>query len=292
MGRLLLSNMPHALQPTLTTGQYEGVYNALSMVIAGMGASTVFFFLNTFWVNQNYKSAVAVSGIVTMIACYHYFRIFNSWTAAYDINCNYTATAPALGYGPAFGDIEYGKCSVLATGKPFNDAYRYMDWFLTVPLLLVELVLVMKLEDGKTMPTCFKLGVAAAIMIVLGYPGETSDKNGKRWLFWALAMIPFIYVVYTLFYGLTSASSGTPSRIQRLIKIASYTTVISWLTYPVVFVLPMLGLDLAQAEVGIQIGYSFSDIISKCGVGLLVTYIARVRSQSEEVGSQSRLINP
>jgi len=277
--------MPHVLESTLTTGQYEGVYNALSMVIAGMGASTAFFFLNTFWVNQNYKSAVAVSGIVTMIACYHYFRIFNSWTEAYTIECNYNQTG-----GKEFGP--YGDCSVLATGKPFNDAYRYMDWFLTVPLLLVELVLVMKLEDGKTMPTCFKLGVAAAIMIVLGYPGETSDKNGKRWLFWALAMIPFIYVVYTLFYGLASASSGTPSRIQRLIKIASYTTVISWLTYPVVFVLPMLGLDQAQAEVGIQIGYSFSDIISKCGVGLLVTYIARVRSQSEEVGSQSRLINP
>ena len=167
-----------------------------------------------------------------------------------------------------------------------------MDWFLTVPLLLIELVLVMKLDDGKTLPTCFKLGLAAALMIVLGYPGETSDKNGKRWLFWALAMLPFLYVVYTLFVGLKSASSGTPSRIQRLIKIASYTTVISWLTYPVVFVLPMLGLDLAQAEVGIQIGYSFSDIISKCGVGILVTYIARVRSQSELVSAESRLINP
>jgi len=255
------------------------------MVIAAMGASTAFFFLNTFWVSQTYKSAVAVSGLVTMIACYHYFRIFNSWTDAYSIICNYNQTGAPKG-------LVYGDCAVTATGAPFNDAYRYMDWFLTVPLLLIELVLVMKLDDGKTLPTCFKLGLAAALMIVLGYPGETSDKNGKRWLFWALAMLPFLYVVYTLFVGLKSASSGTPSRIQRLIKIASYTTVISWLTYPVVFVLPMLGLDLAQAEVGIQIGYSFSDIISKCGVGILVTYIARVRSQSELVSAESRLINP
>jgi len=280
--------MPHVLEPTLTTGQYEGVYNALSMTIAAMGASTVFFFLNSLWVSQTYKSAVAVSGLVTLIACYHYFRIFNSWTDAYSIICNYNQT----GAHKAPAGLEFGECSVTATGAPFNDAYRYMDWFLTVPLLLVELVLVMKLDDGKTLPTCFKLGSAAALMIVLGYPGETSDKNGKRWLFWALAMLPFMYVVYTLFIGLKSASSGTPSRIQRLIKIASYTTVISWLTYPVVFVLPMLGLDLAQAEVGIQIGYSFSDIISKCGVGILVTYIAKVRSQSEAISAESRLINP
>merc|ERR1719337_729267 len=33
------------------------------------------------------------------------------------------------------------------TGIPFNDAYRYMDWLLTVPLLLVEILLVMKLDD-------------------------------------------------------------------------------------------------------------------------------------------------
>ena len=31
------------------------------------------------------------------------------------------------------------------TGVSFNDAYRYMDWLLTVPLLLVEIVLVKKL---------------------------------------------------------------------------------------------------------------------------------------------------
>ena len=31
------------------------------------------------------------------------------------------------------------------TGAPFNDAYRYLGWLLTVPLLLIELILVMRL---------------------------------------------------------------------------------------------------------------------------------------------------
>merc|ERR1712203_215652 len=34
------------------------------------------------------------------------------------------------------------------TGIPFNDAYRYMDWLLTVPLLLIEILLVMKLDEA------------------------------------------------------------------------------------------------------------------------------------------------
>ena len=34
----------------------------------------------------------------------------------------------------------------MLTGVPFNDAYRYMDWLLTVPLLVIEILLVIKPE--------------------------------------------------------------------------------------------------------------------------------------------------
>ena len=33
------------------------------------------------------------------------------------------------------------------TGMPFNDANRYLDWFLTVPWLLLEILLVMKMTE-------------------------------------------------------------------------------------------------------------------------------------------------
>ena len=36
------------------------------------------------------------------------------------------------------------------SGAPFNDAYRYVGWLLTVPLLLIELNLVMKLPSSQT----------------------------------------------------------------------------------------------------------------------------------------------
>ena len=37
----------------------------------------------------------------------------------------------------------------MLTGVPFNDAYRYMDWLLTVPLLLIEIILVIKLDGDN-----------------------------------------------------------------------------------------------------------------------------------------------
>jgi bacteriorhodopsin len=110
----------------LSSGQYSLVYNMLSLTIAAMGASTVFFFLSRGSVLPKYRPALIVSGLVTLIACYHYFRIFLSWTGAFEL-----------------GDMGY-----VASGEPFNDAYRYVDWLLTVPLLLFEAVAVLALAPA------------------------------------------------------------------------------------------------------------------------------------------------
>merc|ERR1712190_663548 len=96
--------------------------------------------------------AVLISGLVTFIAAYHYARIFNSWVDAYQYSPN--NVNPTL------------------TGVPFNDAYRYMDWLLTVPLLLIEILLVMDLDDATYSSKAKTLGFGSALMIVSGYYGE------------------------------------------------------------------------------------------------------------------------
>merc|ERR1711957_211072 len=102
---------------------------------------------------------------------------------------------------------EGGDYKVLLSGAPFNDAYRYVDWLLTVPLLLIELILVMGLEAGQTQALAWKLGVSSAMMVALGYPGEIQENPSGRWLWWALAMIPFCYVLYELLVGLEQATN-------------------------------------------------------------------------------------
>merc|ERR1712166_1583311 len=91
-----------------------------------------------------------------------------------------------------------GAYTVELSGAPFNDAYRYVDWLLTVPLLLMELILVMGLSEHETMSLALKLGVSSALMVALGYPGEIQDNPAGRWMWWALAMVPFSYVVFQL----------------------------------------------------------------------------------------------
>jgi len=247
----------------ITPNQFNLVYDVLSFSLATMMATTIFCWMRVRDAAPAYKSALVITGMVTFIAGYHYMRIFNSWTEAYVWNSEGALTK---------------------TNIPFNDAYRYMDWLLTVPLLLIEIILVMKLNGEEKKDKSIKLGVASALMIAIGYPGElVLDENdlGTRWMYWAGAMVPFIYIVYTLLVGLSAATEAeTDPSIKSKIKLAQVATVVSWCTYPIVYVFPMLGLSGGSVVVAIQLGYSASDIISKCGVGLLVYSITMAKSHA------------
>merc|ERR1739844_446312 len=146
--------------------QYQTVYNTLSFALASMMATTMYLWFRSTAVHDKYNSAVLISGLVTFIAAYHYIRIFNSWVEAYHYSSDPDQKDPEL------------------TGVPFNDAYRYMDWLLTVPLLLIEILLVMKLDEATYNAKAWTLGVGSALMIVSGYYGEltvTGDLT-PRWI--------------------------------------------------------------------------------------------------------------
>jgi len=241
--------------------QFQAVYNTLSFALASMMATTAFLWLRVFAVKNQYQSAVLISGLVTFIAAYHYFRIFNSWVEAYHYSRG--VDDPAL------------------TGVPFNDAYRYMDWLLTVPLLLIEILLVMKLDPATYTRKAWTLGLGSALMIVSGYYGElvvTGDLS-PRWNCWYASMAFFLYIVYELLLGLSAATNAEEDpTIKGKIRTAQIMTVLSWCTYPVVYLFPMLGISAASSVVSIQLGYCVSDIISKCGVGIVIYQITHAKS--------------
>jgi bacteriorhodopsin len=250
-----------------TYGQWSLVYNALSFGIAGMGSATIFFWLQLNNLSKNYRTALIITGLVTAIATYHYVRIFNSWVDAFEVT-----------------NSKGGEYTVKTSGTPFNDAYRYVDWLLTVPLLLIELILVMKLPKDQTVALSCKLGVASAIMVALGYPGEIQDDLATRWVWWAMAMCPFAYVVSTLLNGLAEATEKQPESVKGLVVAARYLTVISWLTYPFVYIIKNIGLAGTDATTYEQVGYSVADVVAKAVFGVLIWAIGAGESAEEEKG--------
>ncbi|MDO9077276.1 MAG: bacteriorhodopsin-like [Brevundimonas sp.] len=252
---------------SMNLGQYELVYNAFSFSIATMAAATLFFWLSRDTVAPQYRAALVISGLVTFIAAYHYWRIFGSWSAAFVVDAGAGTVAPS--------------------GQKFNDAYRYVDWLLTVPLLLVELIIVMGLSRAATISKGVRLGVLAALMVALGYPGEIATDMSTRLLWGALSMVPFLFILFELFVGLRGSIKNQPEEARGLVNLAIWVTVLSWSFYPVVYFAPLLfgagNANIAtmsgDAAMIVQVGYTIADIVAKAAFGVLIFMIASAKSQ-------------
>lgn len=256
--------------PVLDLFQYSVVDNVFSFTVAAMGAAALFLFNSRSEVAPKFRPALLVSGLVVTIACYHYFMIRHSWEGAYS----------------------YAQGKFLPTGKSFNDFYRYADWILTVPLLMVELVAVLGLAKAVSRPLLVKLVIAAALMIALGYPGEvisTPDRWTERVIWGALSSIPFFYLLYVLWIELTKSLQTQPKQVKRLIEVARLVILITWAVYPIAYAIGGTEAALAAKSgdggnpsyiVALQIGYALADITAKAGFGVLIYFIARAKTEA------------
>ncbi len=246
--------------PILSVGQYSLVFNMLSLAVAAMVGSFAFFVMSQKIIGAKYRISMMVSSLVVLIAGYHYYRIMGSWENAFTL---------------VNGAYE-------SSGKPFNDAYRYVDWLLTVPLLLVELVLVLNLSKGSTGPMLRNLVIAAILMIGLGYPGEISTDLATRNIWGVLSTIPFIYILVVLWGQLGAQLTNASESIKVLFTNTRYLLIATWGFYPIAYALGTWGgLQTPGSIVAVQVGYTIADITAKCLYGVMIFAIAYQKSKED-----------
>jgi bacteriorhodopsin len=249
----------------LTQGQFDTVYNLLSLVIAAQLFTALYLLIVQPRVLARYRQAIVVSAVVCGIAAYHYFRIFDSFKEAF------VTDAPG-------GRGIYTQ----APGLSFNEGYRYVDWLLTVPLLLVELIVVLALARKLQASLLARLIPASALMIALGYPGEVSGDDFERFLFGGLSTIPFLYILYVLFVELTKSLDRQPAAVRGTVGRMRILLFATWGVYPIAYLFPLIGFDGADAWVLKQAGYSIADILAKALYGMLIFKIARAKSFADD----------
>jgi len=251
----------------LSLTQFELVVNVFSFTIAAMGAATLFFFLQRAELLPRYRPVAVILGLVTMVATYNYFRLYDGWYMAFDV---------------AHGIVR-------ATGRPYNDTYRYADWLLTVPLLVIALVLVLDMPARQARLRCLVLGLQAAEMILLGYPGQISTVTSTRWLWWGAAMVPFLIIVQQLYIGLADAVEAQPKQARGLVVAARFMMVLTWCFYPAVYILPLVGVSGPISFIATQVGYAGADITAKAVYGLLIFMIATRKTEIERAGELAEI---
>jgi len=246
----------------LTDGQYSVIYNVLSFGLVSMLACTVFTLVSQSRVLPKYRTALVMSSMVTFIAAYHYWRIFNSFSESY-----------------ADGSIKVGT----AKGT-FNEGYRYVDWILTVPLLLVEVIAVLALAKAAASSLINRLVPASAAMIALGYPGELSSDTNTKIIWGVLSTIPFLYILYVLFVELSKSLDRQPDGVAATVGRLRLLLIATWGVYPIAYLLPIIdaaGAASSEAFVNRQLGYTIADVLAKCVFGLTIYKIAKMKSVAE-----------
>lgn len=230
-----------------------------SLGIASMLFTTFFLVFARERVLPRYRMAILISATVTGIAAYHYFRMFDS-----------------------FNDV-FGPEAI--EGAVYNVGYRYVDWFLTVPLLLMETVAVLALVQAKQRSLLVRLVPAAALMILLGYPGDAKlDLWGiPAWVWGALSMLPFLYILYVLFIELGKSLERQSDKVVSRVKQLRILLLVTWAVYPIAFFANMNSTGFDETGFVLrEVGYTIADILAKCLFGLLIFSIARLKSAEDD----------
>lgn len=128
-------------------------------------AATAFFFLETQRVTAKWKTSLTVSGLVTLVAAWHYFYMRDVWVA--------TGTTPTV--------------------------YRYIDWIITVPLLMVEFYLILSAITKVPGGVFWRLMIGTLVMLVAGFMGEAGYL--AVWPAFIVSMSGWAFIIWEIYAG-------------------------------------------------------------------------------------------
>jgi bacteriorhodopsin len=163
---------------------------------------------------------------------------------------------------------------------------RYLDWTVSVPLLVVEVVAVSAVT-GRAAVRARLLGAGAAVlMVVLGFLGAVVIRGGSDFqalLLLGIASSVCFVVVYAVVITVVLRSLPVlPAAARGPMTGAMVLLLIVWFVYPAMYGLQGT-VSGGQWTVTEHLAMSAADIATKVGFGLLLLRVARVRTGADVI---------
>ncbi|MET4694820.1 bacteriorhodopsin-like [Endozoicomonas lisbonensis] len=225
----------------LQPNDYVGV--SFWLLSAAMSAATLFFFMERDRAVGKWKTSLSVAALVTGISAIHYFYMRNVWVV--------TGESPTT--------------------------YRYIDWFLTVPLQITEFFLILSAVTTVRGALFWKLLFASLAMLLLGYFGEIHIMN--VWLAFILSTSAWLYIIYEIFAGEAgriNANKGSRASQKAFAALRAIVT-FGWAIYPVGYVVGYTG---AGSEEWLNSIYNLADFVNKIAFGVVIWAAATSYTES------------
>jgi bacteriorhodopsin len=221
----------------------------------GMSAAALFLLIERHQVAESFRLSVTVAGVICAIAAGNYFFMRQIYID-----------------GAISGDVA------------FPTEFRYIDWFLTVPLMLAQFPMHLGLgRKGAGFMT--RLMVLSVLMLAFGYVGEVNPDHRPlqitMWLigcgFAAAIFVPLALALRRLPEHVSRASA-------RTVRAMAILTLIGWMVYPLGYLQPLLGFPPDIRE----LIYNIADVINKVGLGAIIFWggYAALRSRDQHDSDQ------
>jgi len=200
-------------------------------------AATAFFFNERTRVSKKWSTSLNVSGLVTLVAAVHYFYMRDVWVA--------TGNTPTV--------------------------FRYIDWLITVPLLMVEFYLILSAVTKVSVGIFWRLLIGTLVMLIGGYLGEAGLMPALP--AFAIGMAGWAFIIYEIFLGEASkanASLSSPA-VKSAFKLMRLIVTVGWAIYPIGYYVGYLtSADTQESMKNLNLVYNLADVLNKIAFGVII----------------------
>lgn len=242
----------------LVLGQDDLVGITFWIATAAMLASSIFFLIERANVAPQWKTSMTIACLITGIAFWHYMYMREHWIL--------TGESPVV--------------------------YRYVDWFLTVPLQIVEFYFILAAVTTVTAMLFWRLLISSTLMLVFGFLGETQMIGGSSIIWWTLGMICWIYIIYEIFRGeaaMINKKSGNEAG-QFAFQTLKWIVTIGWAIYPIGYLYGLdetviFGIKINNTAFSVElinIIYNLADLVNKMAFGIAIWMAAVKDTKASE----------
>ena len=248
---LALASASTRAATTSTLKQDDFVGISFWIISMALIASTAFFFLERDRVSPKWKTSLTVSGLVTMVAAVHYFYMRDVWVA--------TGSTPTV--------------------------FRYIDWLITVPLLMIEFYLILAAITKVQTGIFWRLMIGTLVMLVGGYLGEAGYLS--VWPAFIIGMAGWAFILYEIFLGEAGkiSAADAPPAVQSAFNTMRLIVTFGWAIYPIGYFFGYLtGANPADSANALNIIYNAADVLNKIAFGLIIWSVAVSESDKAKKG--------
>jgi bacteriorhodopsin len=268
--------MPYVGHRGLSGGQVLSTFQwtlvLFFLVAAGLAmfAAFVYAMCTRSEVGKKYRSSSVINALITGVAGIAYVILVGFWIAGYRLQ---------------------GEVFVPSSTHFFATSLRYVDWVVTVPLLMAEFVAVAGIDRSAAAKLRGPMMASAGLMIVTGFIGQALNEgyhpNQAAFAIWGAISTVFFLALYPMFAGaLKTSATSMGAESAKNLRGAVGLLLVTWLVYPAVYVVFGFTRTSVVAAVAVQIAFSVTDVVAKVGYGMWIHKVAKLRTAEDALAGE------